>query len=315
MEAWKSGKKIIVIPSLILAPLALPVLELVAKFSLLDRSVNILAQAKQFVGNLFAIYLASGPRPHEITGGNILFNQIPANIFTPNFLTQFMWWLPVLVLVAFIFVFLGIKQNWKDMAYRFILSSFVVLITSYFLSFYLLSGEHLFSRRLDATLAILFLILFFYGLNNFKYSNYYLLIILSLAITGSYTLGPDTLTVSSNQLEAVSYVWSLEKNIDKRCVLGDTYPLLALEAVSQKEIIGGNFPIDANFGQPERVEFYKQMNIAINDNLLRATASTTKADHCWFVGETSNFSKQGILSNGIYKVFGDVAVVRYNTKY
>ena len=309
------SKKLIIIPSLILAPLALPALELAAKFSVWDSGVNILAQAKQFVGNLFGIYLASGPRPHEISGGNILFNQIPAAVFTPNLLTDFRWWLPVLVFGAVVFIILGIKQNWKDGIYKFILSSFVILLISYFISFYFLSGEHLFSRRLDATLAILFLILVFYGLNNAKYLNYYLLIILSLAITASYTLGPDTMTVSSNQLEAAKYVWSLEKNINPRCVLGDTYPLLALEAVSQKEIIGGGFPIDANFGQPERVELYKQMNIAINDSLLHATADLTKADHCWFIGETANFNKQGILNTGIYKVFGDVAVVRYNTKY
>lgn len=317
MEVLRSGKKLLIIPSLILTPLALPVLELAAKFSLLDRSVNIFAQAQQFVGNLFAFYLSSGPRPHEISSGNILFNQIPVAIFTPNFLTEFRWWLPAFVLVVFGFVVLGVKQNWKDLVYRFILSSFVVLLASYFLSFYLFAGEHLFSRRLDATLAILFLILVFYGLKDLSKKNHAILIItvLSLAITASYTLGPDTLTVSSNQLEAAKYVWSLEKNINPRCVLGDTYLLLALEAVSQKEIIGGGFPIDANFGQPERVKLYKQMNIAINDNVLRATAVLTKADHCWFMGETNNFSKQGILNNGIYKAFGDVSVVRYNTKY
>ncbi len=317
MEVLKSGKKLIIIPSLILAPLVLPALELAAKFSVLDTKVDILAQAKQFVGNLFAVYLASGPRPHEISSGNILFNQIPAAVFTPNFLTQFRWWLPALVLAAFVFIVLGIKQNWKDLLYRFVLSSFVILLTSYFISFYLLSGEHLFSRRLDATLAILFLILVFYGLKNVVKKNRVVLIVavLSLAITASYTLGPDTMTVSSNQLEAVEYVWLLEKNITPRCVLGDTYPLLVLETISQKEIIGGGFPIDANFGQPERVELYKQMNIAINDNVLHSTAVLTGADHCWFVGETNNFSKQGILNAGIYKVFGDAAVVRYNTKY
>src|SRR3989344_2210120 len=100
MEAIKSGKKLIIIPSLILAPLVLPALELAAKFSVWDSQVNILAQAKQFIGNLFGIYLASGPRPHEISGGNILFNQIPAAVFTSNFLTQWRWWLPALVLVA-----------------------------------------------------------------------------------------------------------------------------------------------------------------------------------------------------------------------
>jgi hypothetical protein len=317
MEILKSGKKLIFIPGLSLAPLVLPALELTAKFSVWDNGVNVLAQAKQFIGNLFVVYLASGPRPHEISGGNILFNQIPAAIFTPNILTQFRWWLPAVVLTAFIFIILGIRKNWKDLVYRFILSGFVVLLTSYFLSFYLLSGERLFSRRLDATLAFLFLILLFYGLKDFfrKHNAILIVAILSLTITASYTLGPDTFTVSSNQLEAAGYVWSLEKNIYPRCVLGDTYPLLALETISQKEIIGGGFPIDANFGQPERAELHKQMNIAINDYVLHTTANLTQADHCWFMGDAENFSKQGILNSGIYKVFGDAAVVRYNTKY
>jgi hypothetical protein len=316
MAALKSGKKLIIIPSLILAPLALPALELVAKFSVWDGQVNILTQAKQFAGNLLAIYLANGPRPHEISGGNILFNQIPASIFTPNFLTEWLWWLPILVLGAFVFIILGIKQNWQHLVYKLILFSFIILLTSYFLSFYLLAGEHLFSRRIDAILAFLFLILLFYGLKDFlSNKNFSILCValLSLAITASYTLGPDTMTVSSNQLEAAKYIWSYEQNNNTPCVLGDTYPLLALEAVSQKEIIGGGFPIDANFSQPERVEFYKQMNIAINDNLLHATADLTKSDHCWFVGETANFARQGILGGNSAKIFGDVAVVRYNT--
>ncbi len=317
VAAVKSGKKLIVIPSLIFAPMALPAMELAAKFSSLDWQVNILMQVKQFIGNLMAIYLASGPRLHDISGGNILFNQISASVFTPNFLTQFRWWLPAIVLAAFIFIILGIRKNWKDLVYRFVLSGFVILLTSYFLSFYLLAGERLFSRRLDATLAFLFLILFFYGLKDFFKKNNGILIvaILSLAITASYTLGPDTFTVSSNQLEAAKYVWSQEQNNNTHCVLGDTYPLLALEAVSQKEIIGGGFPIDASFAQLERAALYKQMNIAINDNLLHTTAALTQTDHCWFVSETANFAKQGILNSGVYKIFGDVAVVRYNTPY
>jgi hypothetical protein len=342
MAAIKSGKKLIIIPGLILGSIVLPVLELAAKFSVLDSKVNVLMQAKQFVGNLFAIYLAAGPRPHEISSGNILFNQIPVAVFTPNFLTQFRWWLPALVLGAFVFIVLGMLKNRKDLVYRFILSSFVILLTSYFISFYLLSGEHLFSRRLDATLAFLFLILLFYGIvpllprggeggvagvdsratnptpgpSPFRggiKGGVLVLFIFSLAITASYSLGPDTFTVSSNQLVAAKYIWSQEKDNSTHCVIGDTYPLLALEAVSSKEIIGGGFPIDANFGQLERVELHKQMNIAINDNLLRATAALTKADHCWFIGETVNFARQGIMGGNRTKVFGDVAVVRYNT--
>jgi len=300
----------------VVATLILPVLELAGKFSVWDSGVNILLQAKQFAGNFLSLYLAAGPRPHDIIGGNILFNQMPASIFTSNILTQWLWWLPMVILSAIIFIILGIKRNRKDPIYKFILTIFSVLLTSYFLSFYLLSGERLFSRRLDATLALLFLILLFYGVKDIldkKCMAGLAVVILSLAITASYTLGPDTYTVSANQYTAINYVWSQEQNSNTHCVLGNTYPLLALEAVSGKEIIGGGFPIDASFAQPEREELFKQMNIAINDNLLSQTASLTKADHCWFVGEKANFAQQGILGGNSTKIFGDTAVVRYNT--
>ncbi len=314
MAELKSGKKIIIIPGLIFAPLVLPALELAGKFSVWDGKVNILAQAKQFASNWLAVYLASGPRPHDISGGNILFNQIPASVFTPNFLTQWLWWLPVFVLAALVFIFLGIKKNIKDLVYKFILTIFVVFLTSYFLSFYLLAGERVLSRRLDATLAFLFLILLGYGLKDLLYKKFAFLVIaiLSVATTASYTLGPDTYAVSENQYNAANYVWSQEENNKQHCVVADTYPLLSLEAVSSKEIIGGGFPIDAGFAQPEREALFKQMNIAINDNLLKTTASLIKTDHCWFVGETNNFAQQGILNGSTVKIFGDVAVVRYN---
>ncbi|KKR34501.1 MAG: hypothetical protein UT67_C0014G0013 [Candidatus Magasanikbacteria bacterium GW2011_GWA2_40_10] len=333
MAAVKSGRKLVIIQGIILAPLVLPALELAGKFSVLDIWVNFLEQAKQFVGNLSAYYLASGPRPHDISGGNILFNQIPSFAFTSNVLTERLWWLPVFVLAAVGFIVLGIIKNRKDLIYKFILAIFSILLTSYFLSFYLLSGERLLSRRLDATLAFLFLILLFYGIipllprggdggvagvsGRVKYPiiNYCLIFILSLAITASYTLGPDTFTVSSNQFTAAKYVWSQEKDSGTHCVVGGTYPLLALEAVSDKEIIGGGFPIDASFGQPKREELYKQMNIAINNNVLSMSRFFTQSDHCWFIGDRDNFQKQGILNVGDFKIFGDVAAVRYNTKY
>ena len=228
MAAVKSGKKLIIIPGLIFGSIVLPALELAAKFSVWDSGVNILAQAKQFAGNWLAVYLAGGPRPHDIGGGNILFNQIPASVFTPNFLTQWLWWLPAVALAAFVFIILGVRRNSRDLFYQFFLFIFVVLSVNYFLSFYLLSGERLFSRRLDAALAFLFLILLGYGLKGFldkKRAAGLAVAVLSLTITASYALGPDTYTVSSNQYDAVGYVWSQEKENNSHCVLGDTYPL------------------------------------------------------------------------------------------
>lgn len=323
MVVLKSGKKLLIIPSLILASLALPALELAAKFSVWNGGVSILAQIKQFFGNLSAVYLISGPRPHDIAGGNFLFNQIPGFAFTPNFLTQFRWWLPAFVLTALIIIVLGIKRNIKDLLYKSTLVMFVVLLTSYFLSFYLLSGERLLSRRLDPVLAFLFLILFFYGLNNFlnkKVVAFVAVAILSLAITASYALGPDTSTVSSNQLAAARYVWYEASKVSPGektpyCVLADTYPLLALEAVSGKEIIGGGFPINSSFAQPERVEMYKQMSLRAGSSLFQKAVSLTKSDYCLFIGETNNFYQQGVLNYADYKLFGDVTVIRYNIVY
>ena len=93
------------------ASLFIPAIELFGGYSQIDKGVNILLQAKQFIGNTFAIYLASGPRPHNIDGGNILFNQTPSYAFVANFLTQFRWWLPAFVLTAILLVFWSIIKN------------------------------------------------------------------------------------------------------------------------------------------------------------------------------------------------------------
>ena len=65
--------------------LFIPLLEIISGYSHFDRGVNFLTQIKQFIGNFTAYYLASGPRPHDIAVGNIIFNQTPAYAFVPNF--------------------------------------------------------------------------------------------------------------------------------------------------------------------------------------------------------------------------------------
>ncbi len=137
--------------------------------------------------------------------------------------------------------------------------------------------------------------------------------ILAVAITASYTLGPDTFTVSTNQLAAANYVWSQEKDNNTHCVLGGTYPLLALEAVSEKEIIGGGFPIDANFGQPEREILYNQMGAAISGNLQSSELIFPKTDYCWWYFDGRiNFDNSDKQKISVDKIFGDVRVVRYD---
>ncbi len=296
----------------------MPAIELLFGYSQFNSKINWLAQIKQVLGNFSGYYLASGPRPHDIVTGNVIFNQTPLAAFVANFFTQRPWWIFIFMICFFAIFVYGLWQAWRSrqMVGLWLVVMAKGIIISYIISNYFLTGQHILTRRLDGVLALFLIIGFFYGLKDFlnkKHIPSLVVVVLSMAIAASYSLGPDTYAVSSNQYDAAGYVWSQEKNNSAHCVLGDTYSLLALEAVSGKEIIGGGFPINASFAQPEREELFKQMNIAINNNLLSQTAALTKTDHCWFVGETDNFSKQGILGNSV--IFGDVAVVRYNTDY
>ena len=75
---------------------------------------------------------------------------------------------------------------------------------------------------------------------------------LSLAITASYTLGPDTNAVGKNQYNA-QVMFGRKSNLRHQpFVLSDTHSLLALEAVSEKQIIGYGFPISANLASRKR---------------------------------------------------------------
>ena len=308
----------------------IPVLELAAGYSQISTGINWLEQIKQVLGNFTGYYFVSGPRPHDIAFGNIIFNQMPGYAFVPNIFTNWPSWILIFMIGFYGLVINGllyILKNKKITDLWFAVMG-IGVTGSYVITNYFLSGSHIIARRLDGVAALFLVGLCCYGLYNciarirkiiFIQQSRWLqisihmagILIFAAAIAASYSLGPDTSTVSTNEYQAAQHIWSVEKNSSTKCVLADTYPLLALEAVSGKEIIGGNFPIDANFGQPERVRLFAQSTVFINNTLLEETGRLTGADHCWFVGSTDNFQKQGVLNGSESKVFGDTAVVRY----
>lgn len=309
----------------------IPAIELFSGYSRWSAKIDWFGQIRQVLGNFSAYFLAAGPRPHDIDAGNIIFNQTPAYAFAPNLFTQWRWWLVVFAVGFFLIFGYGLARAWRrgPATVKWFAILAAGLLSGYIISMYFLSGGHLLARRLDAVLALFLLAMFFYGLipllprggeggvaevgGRVKQHKYTLaILILSLAIAASYSLGPDTFTASENEYQAAAYVWSKEKFAEKHCVLADTYPLLALEAVSAKEIIGGGFPIDANFAQSERVGLIKQMNLAINNSLLTRTVELTGANHCWFIGDAKIFGQQGVLQGSTYKIFGDTAVIKYD---
>lgn len=291
----------------LLAALVLPLLELLAGYSYFSASINWLAQIKQLIGNFTAFYLAAGLRPHDILTGNIIFNQTPSYAYVANVFIVWRWWL-----VPFMIAFIGLAKFgwwklWKrgEPASRWLCILGAGLFGSYVISRYFLAGENILTRRLDIVLALFFVIFVAAGVSEImKYRNNEIknrlfpsffislfLLIFSLAIAASYSVGPDTRTVSIDQYKAMKYVWSEEKNNEKHCVIADAYPLLALEVISAKKIIGGGFPINTNFAQPERELIYHQMVYGNDPTPVLQARSITGTERCWYVSVTGRASK------------------------
>ena len=154
------------------------------------------------------------------------------------------------------------------------------------------------------------------------------ILLVSVAITASYTLGPDTYTASVDEYNAVKYVWKIEMaerltqsqylspdlySENGFCVVGDTYPLLVLEAVSGGRIAGGGFPMDEYFSQPERIASFQ--NLSKNAGRLEwlSAMRATKSSHCWLVVNQKDFKPNSFFDSEGSDVhgFGDVLVWRY----
>jgi len=232
---------------------------------------------KQVLGNLGGWYLATGPRVHTILTGNILFNQIPTYAFVENIFTRYLFVIPLLALGFWMSSIIGLIKSFlnKNSQLIFISTLTVGLTISYIISRYFLNGENILTRRLDIILGLLFTILFVYGLFNILkkelFRNHYFLLLiillLSFATTISYSLGPNTNTVSQNEYQAMEFVWKNEMNNKQHCVFANVYPLLSLEAISKKEIIGGGLPIDKYFVQTELNTLYN--DILVSDNFAQ----------------------------------------------
>lgn len=303
--------------------LAIPVIELIAGYSRFSLKIGWLAQIKQFAGNFTSYYLASGPRPHDIDFGNIIFNQVPLYAFVANFFTDWLWWILVPALGFICLAALGFRKliRENEVKFKWIAVMSASVLGAYILSVYFLSGDHILARRLDSVIAFFLLILIFFAWIKFVFNRVpqkigipLTIILFAIAITASYSLGPDTQSVSADQYAAANYVWQQEKNSAKHCVLGDTYPLLALEAVSSKEIVGGGFPINQYFAQQERVDLLSEMKQGLVITMPQSAFNLTGSNRCWFITDAQTFKKLGANNNYGYALFGNSVVIRYNLK-
>lgn len=310
--------------SLLLFPFVIPVIELLTKYSVFDLNKDWLGQARQLVGNFSAFYLASGPRTHDILTGNIIFNQTPSYAFATNFLTEWRWWLfgvsSLIVISAFVGLVLMVFKVAEE-KYHWLSILFVGVFGSYAISRYVLGGENILARRLDMVLILFILLSAFYTwrilFEKLEKSRLVVLlmtiIVVSATITASYSLGPDTYSASVDEYEAVKYIWKTDSREQFPCVIGDTYPLLVLEAVSGGRVVGGGFPMNEYFAQPERVKLFQTLSQGANRPDWLLAMRFTMSDHCWFVVNKNNFTPNNFFDAEGRDVrgYGDILVWRY----
>lgn len=290
----------------------IPLLELAAGYSQWPLSFDWLLSLKQFFGNLTGWYLASGPRPHLILTGNLFFYQAPAYAFVKNLFTERLWWIfGLMILEWFGMIYGWLKFCRREKAGEWWLAILSVgLLFGYFISRYCLVGENILGRRLDGVLAALLLVLFFAALANWLTNRrlaVLLVIIFSLQTAAAYSLGPFSRTVSTDEYAAA--VWLAEKTSGQKnvCVVAETYPLLALEALSAKRVVGGGFPIDSLFGQPELSALYEKFSVDPNFGGWAEAKRLTGAEKCFLLLPAEKFKAAGL--NGKIKTFGSVGVL------
>jgi hypothetical protein len=132
------------------------------------------------------------------------------------------------------------------------------------------------------------------------------------AIAASYSLGPNTGTVSVDEYQAMNYIWEQEQTNDKHCVVAGTYPLLALEALSGRKIIGGGFPIDHNFAQPELNAIAQAGMDKLNPSAIERAIRATGSDHCYVLLPTKSSLSQHAVGRVVSEHFNTVDVRRFN---
>lgn len=288
----------------------IPIVEFAQAGSRFIKLGEIIPAITQLFGNLTGWYLASGPRTHDIATGNLFFNQMPSYAFVPNLFTAWRWWIVVYMLLFFAVALLGAYRLYRygNQAPQLLALFGVLVSSSYIVGRYWIVGGQLLTRRMDAVVA--FVVIYFilasteWAIEIIENKNKSILlfvvvsvVVSSIAIAASYSLGPDSRTIARNQYEAMQRIAAAEKNTESHCVIADTYSLVILEALSAKRIVGGGFPINPDFSQPELdiVRQNLQQNGSDSYKDISYALSITGAKRCWYVGD-----------NGFARVVGSV---------
>ena len=112
-----------------------------------------------------------------------------------------------------------------------------------------------------------------------------MVVVLAFWLVLAYISGPQldaNVTVYENAAMKKT-AQEIGRNYSKHCVLANTWPLLALEAYTLREVAAGNFPETDNHQQDRRVWLFNQMSLYPSAELLLIAKQTTGADKCFLL--------------------------------
>jgi len=287
-----------------------PAIEIVSRISYMPRTWDGIAQLKQLLGQFTGWFYASGIRPHDMLSGNMLFNHTPDYAFVSSLFTDFRWHVIVVSVLVYALAKYGVfqfLQRGASLSWQLVLFLSSTIVGGYIVGWFVLSGDRLFTRRMDGMFAFLVIVLFLLGLSLFlkhrvrgaghrKLVVSIFIVLLSWFGATALASGPDMRVVSEAEYAAAALLWdSTEQLPGKPCVIADSWVLLALEGMSGQKIVGGGFPIDYQFGQPERVLLYHEIQQEPRESIFEFAHEKTGADLCWVVLQKDTVSDEKLL--------------------
>lgn len=209
----------------------------------------------------------------------------------------------------------------KRETHLFLIGLSLILFINYLLSWFFLDGLHTLVRRMNVFMVLIWVFILSYGVFDWaKTKTKAMLVVATLSLVGvlTYASGPILeASVSSDDSLAMKYVWA-EVVYQKQayCVLADTWPLLALEAYSAKEIVAGNFPSDFNYQQPQRVDLLNSFIKNPSRAIINEALIITQAKDCFIILNYKYLNQKKISQInsllGQPKIFGQNLIWQYN---
>lgn len=269
--------------------------------------LELLERIKDFFLNLLSIkstYIEATESAKNFlyfrTATDIPFINMPWIVNLAFIFTSIFWIISVIGIVKFY------KKEEKN---RFIIFSFLSLLISYTLSEIAFDGVRIFAKRTEIIIALFLLIFFCYAIvemiNKQENNTRFVIATSFCALLAVSTLssGPIMENATESDFKAAKWVFEQVKNDEKKCVIGNTWPLLALEYESGRQIITGGFPEGFEYSQKERVEIFNAMITNPTKDVLEKAKEITGANKCYFM----------IRNKYITDIYSDVNVYdKYN---